>query len=536
MSLSARQELVATLNARYQAADRKDKQRILDECIASSGYHRKYAISLLNHSDPPQSHSQCSPRSRSRTYTSEVKDALLIVWQAANRLCSKRLVPFMAEFVSVLERHGHLSLSDDVRNKLLRVSPATVDRLLCDVRHAGKRSGLVTTRPGSLLKHQIPIRTFSDWDDLKPGFVEADLVAHCGSSTQGTYLNSLVLTDVSTQWTEFFALLCRDLHKVTDMLELSRTLLPFPLLGLDTDNGSEFLNHSLLDYCRLQQITFTRCRPYKKNDQCHVEQKNGSLVRKFVGYDRFEGAAACKQLAALYGVLRLYVNFFQPSVKLVSKERKGSKVIKRYDQAQTPYQRVLASKEVADEAKAKLREQYEKLNPVELLSQSEYLQDLLWQHAHRPADWNALSQTTPTPRLNRVEIERPNSEKSPVNRVAAGSDQNRAYRKTRKPTKHSQVVHIWRTRKDPFILVWDKVEARLEENPGLQVKEIFETLQREYPGQFSAGQLRTLQRRVRAWRLARIPSSGLPHGEGVIVPTEMSTLNERELLEDNAFA
>lgn len=259
-------------------------------------------------------------------------------------------------------------------------------------------------------------------------------------------------------------------------------------------------------------------------------------MRKFVGYDRFEGPGACKQLAAVFGVLRLYVNFFQPSVKLVSKERQASKVIKRYDQAQTPYQRVLASKEVADEAKAKLREQYEKLNPVELLRQLEYLQDLLWQHAHRPADWNALNQTKPAPRLQTVESEKSNSEGPLVNRVAAGSDQNRDYRKTRKPTKHSQVVHTWRTRKDPFILVWEKVEAMLEENSGLQVKEIFETLEREYPGQFSAGQLRTLQRRVRAWRLARIPSSNLPSCEGVIAPTELSTPNEGVVVEGNAFA
>ncbi len=305
------------------------------------------------------------------------------------------------------------------------------------------------------------------------------------------------------------------------MLELSHTLLPFPLLGIDTDNGSEFLNHSLLDYCRARQITFTRCRPYKKNDQCHVEQKNGSIVRKFVGYDQFEGPGACKQLAALYGVLRMYVNFFQPSVKLVSKERQASKVIKRYDQAQTPYQRSLDSKDVTDQAKTRLREQYEKLNAVELLRQIEYFQDLL-QYAHRPADWLALCQTVPTQKLDIGQSEKPNSEESLINRPGIGSDQKRAYRKTGKPTKHSQVVHTWPTRKDPFILVWEKVEAMLEENAGLQVKEIFDTLQREYPGQFSAGQLRTLQRRVRAWRLSKLPSRNLPPCEGVIIAAHIS--------------
>ncbi len=175
MSLSARQELTAALMARYQTANRDDKIRLLDEFIASTGYHRKYAISLLNRS--PQQHSlhETSPPTRSRTYTQDVKAALLFVWQSANRICSKRLVPFLPEFVSSLERHGPLSLSDDLRTKLLSISPATVDRLLRDVRLSGKRNSLVTTRTGSLLKHQIPIRTFSDWDDLKPGFVEAEL-------------------------------------------------------------------------------------------------------------------------------------------------------------------------------------------------------------------------------------------------------------------------------------------------------------------------------------------------------------------------
>ena len=371
MSLSARRELVNSLALRYRAANRREKKQILDEFIAATGYHRKYAIGLLLRSPPL---TPCSPRGghpRPRIYQAEVKEALVHVWKAAGHICSKRLVPFLAEFVSVLERQGHLYLSDEVRHNLLKLSPATMDRLLQDVRQR-KPFGLGTTRPGARLKHQIPIRTFSDWDDLRPGFMEADLVAHCGTSTQGIYLNSLVLTDVSTGWTECVALLCRDQDQVLRALRQIRPWLPFPLLGLDTDNGSEFLNELLLSYCRDEAITFTRGRPYKKNDQCYVEQKNGSIVRRFVGYDRFEGRAPCQHLAALYSVLRLYTNFFQPSLKLISKERQGAKVIKKYDRAQTPYQRVLASPHVATEAKATLRTQYEKLDPVNLLRQLKY--------------------------------------------------------------------------------------------------------------------------------------------------------------------
>src|SRR6185369_2792369 len=199
----------------------------------------------------------------------------------------------------------------------------TIDRLLYDIRHGRKKRVLSTTRPGALLKHQIPIRTFSDWNDLKPGYMEADLVAHCGTSVQGTFLNTLVLTDIATGWTECLALLFRSQDHVMIALNQVRPILPFPLLGLDTDNGSEFLNHELLQYCQNEQINFTRCRPYRKNDQCHVEQKNGAIVRRVVGYDRYEGTAACKQLATLYGILRLYINFFQPSMKLLTKQRNG---------------------------------------------------------------------------------------------------------------------------------------------------------------------------------------------------------------------
>jgi hypothetical protein len=497
MSLVSRRELLRSITLRYQAATRKDKQRILDEFVEATGYHRKYAVTLLQEPVQCALTTERKPRRRKRRYTDDVKAALLVIWKAANRLCSKRLVPFLAEFISVLEKYGHLSLTDEVREKLLQVSPATVDRLLEDTRHGGRRGG-AATRPGTLIKRQIPVRTFADWDDLKPGFLEADLVAHCGTSTGGAYLSTLTLTDVATTWTECLALLSHDHNEVLRALKHARNLLPFQLLGIDTDNGCEFINYELLSFCREEKLTFTRSRPYKKNDQCHVEQKNGSVVRRMVGYDRYEGRPACQQLASLYGVLRLYVNFFQPSQKLISKERRGSKVIKKYDQAQTPYQRVLASDVIPEEVKTELRELYQRLDPVALFHQLEFYQDSLWQYAWRPSKDEEMKEPLEdrsVPQLTRRKNQPP---KAP--RTNTSEPLQRYWRDSGKSTKYHSAKRSWRTRPDPYALVWDKVERALEENPTLCVKEYFNTLQQDYPGQFTEGQLRTLQRRVKEWR------------------------------------
>jgi hypothetical protein len=206
-------------------------------------------------------------------------------------------------------------------------------------------------------------------------------VAHCGESTHGEYLHSLTLTDITTTWTECLALRNRGQHTVHAAIVQARTRLPFPLLGLDSDNGTEFINDLLLRYCQQEQLTFTRSRPYKKNDQAHVEQKNWSIVRQTVGYDRYEGHRACDALAALYEVVRLYTNFFQPSMKLHSKERLGSKVKKTYDTTRTPYQRVLESEQVRQESKDRLQAQYRTLNPVALLRHIEQRQASLWKLA-----------------------------------------------------------------------------------------------------------------------------------------------------------
>jgi len=343
MSPTSKCELVTALRPRYTLGNRTAKQRVLDELVAATGYHRKYAIQLLNHPAPRRSPKRRIHRSR---YDGPVRAALEQIWRAANCICGKRLVPALPTFVETLERHGELHLDADTRQRLLALSPATADRLLRRSRVGPKPHGLSTTKPGTLLKQAIPVRTFAQWDDARPGFMEVDLVAHCGDSTRGEYLNSLDMIDVKTRWVELYGLRNRSQATVQAAIITCRSRLPYRLLGLDSDNGAEFINAGLKHYCEQEHITFTRCRPYKKNDQAYVEQKNWTAVRQTVGYDRYEGQAACEALNALYQPLRLYLNFFQPVMVLLEKTRQGAKVKKRYDTAQTPYQRVLDSPDV----------------------------------------------------------------------------------------------------------------------------------------------------------------------------------------------
>ncbi len=379
MSTTSKRELLATISPRYVLATDADKARILDEFVATTGYHRKYAITLLRHPPPPRRRPITRPRQK--TYRLAVQRTLIRLWALAGRICSKRLVPGLPDLVDALERHDELALDAPTRALLLSLSPATADRLLAPTRRAALPRGRTTTKPESLLRHQIPIRTFADWDDARPGFLEIDLVAHGGESSSGEYLHSLVLTDIATQWTECIALPNRGEQAVSTAIAHARTLIPVPVLGLDSDNGGEFINHLLYRYCAREQITFTRCRPYKKNDQCHVEQKNYSIVRQIVGDDRYEGEEAYAALATVSLPLRRYTNYFQPSVRLVSKQREGGKRTKRYDVAQTPYQRMLAAKDVSNDVKGRLHDDYLRLNPAAIRREIETAQDALWRRA-----------------------------------------------------------------------------------------------------------------------------------------------------------
>ncbi len=375
MSQRSKREMIEAIRPRYLKANKPGKQQILDELIATTGYHRKYAIRVLKHRPKPKG---LKKPGRQKIYQGEVVQVLEQIWEICGRICSKRLQPFLPEMVAVLERCHELSLSEETKGLLLGMSRATIDRCLKKARFTHPQHGLSTTKPGTLLKQAIPIRTFTPWEDEHPGFLEIDLVAHCGNTTEGSYLNTLTATDLATGWTECQAVANKTQLAVSEAIQNMRQLLPFALLGLDSDNGSEFINDTLLRYCQAEQITFTRSRPYQKNDQAHVEQKNWSVVRHTIGYDRLETPEELALLRSIYTDLRLYINFFQPVLKLVGKERIDGKTVRTYDRATTPYRRVLALNSLALDVKARLTAQYVQLNPVTLRASIDAKVGQLW--------------------------------------------------------------------------------------------------------------------------------------------------------------
>jgi len=377
MSLKSKRELLEVLRPRYLKVNKVEKQKMLDEFTSATGYHRKHAIRILKTQRQIQKPLKGKNKTYKAVYRGEVVQALEQIWEIYGRICSKRLQPFLAEGIKVLERFQEIKISEDTKELLLKISPASIDRCLRPVRTKSGH-GLSTTKPGSLLKSLIPVHTFTAWDEERPGFMEIDLVAHCGNTTEGQYLNTLTCTDISTGWTDVTALFHRSQQAVSEGVQRMRQRLPFPLLGIDSDNGSEFINDLFYRYCLDEKITFTRSRPYKKNDQAHVEQKNWSVVRHTVGYDRWETEQQLVLLESIYDDLRLYINFFQPSFKLMAKERIGNKTIKRYDTAKTPYQRVLERHDISLAAKARLMNLYFQLNPAELRRRIDLKTAKLW--------------------------------------------------------------------------------------------------------------------------------------------------------------
>jgi hypothetical protein len=376
-------EYAEAVRGRYLRAAKKRKTEILNEFVANTGLHRKAAIRLLNRQKVTTRQRRGG---RPRLYGLEVMAALKVAWEATDRLCSKRFRPFLPELTGILKRSGELRLTEATETQLRQISASSIDRILRRWRGPRPVGGLSTTKPGTLLKNAIPVRTFSEWNDTKPGFLEVDLVAHCGESTDGFYLTTLSAVDVATGWYEPVAVWGKGHNRVGGAIHDVRQRLPMPLLGLDSDNGGEFLNQSLYDYCRRNRITFTRARSYKKNDNCYVEQKNWSAVRRTIGYDRFSSQASLKALEDVYTLLRLYVNFFQPVLKLVGKSRQGAKVHKSYDTAQTPYQRLLKSDALTADKKRELATVYAALNPVLLLKQLKQAIEHLWTLAEKPGN------------------------------------------------------------------------------------------------------------------------------------------------------
>lgn len=388
LSMKERRAVTKALAEQYRRGSKKERGRILDQFVEATGYNRSYAGLLL------RSHGKrvaVSPgvvvegsvgvkkaRAPRRSFYGEQEvKALTKVWKTMDCICGKRLAPCLPEIVPCLVRHRELKVSKTTAAKLVKMSAATVDRLLAPERKKQCLKGKSRTKPGTLLKSQIPVRTFADWDALKPGFLEIDLVAHDGGSSHGEYCQILDATDICTGWSEQVAVQSKAQAFVFAAIQEVRERLPFELLGLDSDNGAEFINQQLARYCTEEQITFTRARPGRKNDNCHVEQKNWSIVRRNSGYARYEGARACEELNTLYRVVRDYVNFFVGSMKLVEKVRDGARVTKRHDKAQTPYERVLASPDVPTAVKRGLRRRYATLNPAALKREMEAIQKRL---------------------------------------------------------------------------------------------------------------------------------------------------------------
>jgi hypothetical protein len=375
LRMREKRAVIGVTAEKYRRARKKEKGAILEQLVELTGYTRRYAAWLLRHHGKRTRAgttivvgdiTKKIARTRPRQYEGEVVEVLKKIWLIMDCICGKRLRVALEEIIPVLRENFEIQLSREDERKLQKMSAATIDRLLASERKKYNLKGRSQTKPGTLLKHQIPIRTFSDWDESKPGFVEIDLVGHDGGDGSGDFCQTLDVTDVATGWTETEGVRNKAQVWVFKGLTAIRKRLPFHLLGIDSDNGSEFINNELYRYCIGEKITFTRARPHRKNDNCFVEEKNWSVVRRNVGYGRYDTVEELEVLNELYSHLRLYTNYFLPTMKLVKKERVGSRIKKTYDQPKTPYRRVLGSTFVTAAQKRRLSETYQKLNPAEL--------------------------------------------------------------------------------------------------------------------------------------------------------------------------
>jgi hypothetical protein len=523
MTRAARAELADAIRGRYSAVAGKDKRKILQEFIAATGYHEKSAIRILN---GPVSLKHRQTRQRTPLYDEAARAALIVMWEASDRVCGKRLKALLPILLPALERNGHRNLDQEIRSKVLLMSASTIDRLL-----RMPRSATRTRKPPKIVpepRRRIRMRTFADWNEPPPGSMEMDLVAHCGQVNRGSYVNSLVLTDIASGWTEAAPIVVREGSLVVETLERIREGLPFALRALDVDNGTEFVNDRLIEYCLSRGIELTRSRPYRKNDQAWIEQKNGAIVRKLLGYRRFEGLAAARAIARLYGASRLFVNFFQPSFKLAEKHRDGAKVAKRYHPPLTPCERLLQSESIPVVAKAKLREVSAELDPLKLLEEVRAVQahlaaladgemppamtaeppNLAAFVASLSSAWHA-GEIRPTfsmeakPRylrsLQRVSAQTTVSISAtppePVTRSVPAP-------KSANVPERPKVVYAQRghARIQALRSVWPIVFRRLEAIPNINAMQLFEELCFQFPGRFTFRQYKTLLRRVNRWR------------------------------------
>jgi hypothetical protein len=521
MTQAVRAQLTNAIRARYRGAVGKAKRTILDEFIAATGYHEKSAIRVLNSAPVAKVRQR---RRRASLYDEAARAAIIVLWEAADRVCGKRLKALLPMLLPALERHGHLKLDEEIRPKILSMSASTIDRLLRMPRIATRSRKIARVEPEP--RRRIKMRTFADWKEPPPGSMEMDLVAHCGEVNRGSYVHSLVVTDIASGWTEAAPLVVRESSLVVETLERIRSGLPFALRALDVDNGSEFVNDRLIQYCLSHGIELTRSRPYRKNDQAWIEQKNGAVVRKLLGYRRFEGLAAARAITRLYAASRLFVNFFQPSFKLAGKERDGAKVSKRYHPPQTPCERLLQAESIPTATKSRLREIAAELDPLKLLEETRavqaYLAALADGEAAPPMSseppnlaafvaslssaWHA-GEIRPTfsaeakPRYLRS-LQKISTVSMVANPAASKPSTPVVIASAAKPQERLQPVYAQSgcARIQALRTVWPIVCRRLEGLPNINATQLFEELCIQFPGRFTRKQYKTLLRRVNLWR------------------------------------
>src|SRR3954470_6944731 len=487
ISMGARREVVSAVIERYQLAARAEKGRILDALCATTGWHRKHAVRALRRRATVGPGEVEAPQERKRRYGATVKDAMTALWEASDRVCGKRLKVMIPTLLLALEQHGRLQLGQADRDLVLGISAATIDRLLVDVKIAA--SGGRRRRAGfySAIRREVPIRTFNDWNNPVPGFCEVDMVAHGGTSVAGSFIQTLTMVDVATGWTECLPLVTRDGSLVVEAIKRAQSLFPWLLRGVDFDNDSAFMNEVVVPWCRAQKIEVTRSRAYKKNDQAFVEQKNGAVVRRLVGYGRFEGIETARILVRLYAASRLHTNYFQPSFKLKDKRREGAKVIKRYHAPATPYARALAHPKLSRAVKKRLRELYRTLDPVALLAEIRDAQTELGTRVDAHAGKTVMP-SMPSPAPNAAAFAKG------LGKDVHPGEQRAIHRRLRKPyKKRVRMPSIL----DPHV---EDIERWLAAAPRLTALVILSRLAERCPSQFGPPQHSTVQRLLKALR------------------------------------
>jgi len=367
-------ELLEALRKRYLVANKSEKGRMLEEFCQNTGYHRKAAIRALNH---PQVKER-TKRGPVRQYGPLLAPIFLKLWRASDCICSKRLQPFIPALLVSLESHGELQVEPEESHMVLQASASTIDRILRPYRKRRSKQPLSQSKSVYAIRSQVPLRTFGEWAGAPVGSVQADLVALCGGTTEGFYLNTLLGVDVCTGWLGLRAVWGKTQTRVAGAIETMRRELPFPLLHLHTDNGGEFLNRVLYPWLKAQNIQMSRGRPYRKNDQAYAEQRNFYIVRRFIGYGRYSTREAYEKLTELCRLVVLYNNFFQPMSKVVDTQRQGAKVKRTYDIAQTPFQRLVTSGVLNEQKGRSLEQLFKSTNPVQLLEQIEDARRSLW--------------------------------------------------------------------------------------------------------------------------------------------------------------